>query len=71
MTNNQLAQALIKEFGPLGATRYAYEKYLKIGAGTIPKDLEHTTPPGKARARYCPFAVAAWVNSGRIRGTAS
>jgi hypothetical protein len=71
MTNNQLAKELIKEFGPGGATRFAYEQFLQLRVGSIPKELEHNTPPGKSRARYCPYAVAAWFNSGRVMGMTS
>jgi len=68
MTTHELEKELIKEFGPGGATATAYEKYLRIRRGSIPKDLERVTLPYGGRERFCPKAVAVWYNSGRIPG---
>jgi hypothetical protein len=66
MTATQMEKILIAKFGPLGATAAAYEKFLHIGKGILPKDLEHSIVPGGERVRYCPKAVAEWATQFRV-----
>jgi hypothetical protein len=68
MTTHELEKELIAKFGPGGATATAYETYLHLRRGSIPKDLERVTPPGVKHVRFCPKAVSLWYNSGRIPG---
>jgi hypothetical protein len=68
MTATQMEKELIRQFGPLGGTKSATEKFLQIGCGTLPPELEHTIVPGKAWPRYCPRAVAEWLCKGRVPG---
>jgi hypothetical protein len=71
MTTNQLSKCLIAEFGAGGASANAYEKYLHLRHGTLPRTLERVTPPGSRTIRYCPYAVAAWFNRKRVIGDLS
>ena len=66
MTSKQLEKLLIAEFGPFGKGLQAYEDFLHISHGALPKTLEHYQ--WGQRKRYCPKAIAEYLASHRVIG---
>jgi hypothetical protein len=67
MTVQNLAERMIEHFGPVGASAHAYERYLHVRKGTLPKTLSRFKVSEK-RFRYDPYAVAEWYLRDRRTG---